>query len=159
MALGNEILLTAIEPQGVDIEGIISGTPKPGTVMQIKASTEPVGGVFTWEVYNQAADGNRSLIAVLLPDALQGKCATDAYVTGSRGFLYMPAAGEQLNMILQDVSGTGDTHAIGERLIVDDGTGTLIATTGTPESEPFILLETLAAPTADGLARCMFTGY
>ena len=62
-------------------------------------------------------------------------------------------------MLLQDVAGTGDSHAIGDRFIVDNGTGKLIATTGTPESEPFILMETVAAPTADALAHVIFTGF
>jgi len=43
--------------------------------------------------------------------------------------------------------------------MVDDGTGKLIATTGTPESEPFVLLETVTDPTADTLAWTMYSGY
>ena len=159
MAQGNEIVVTA-EPRGQFLEGIVSGTPKPGTVMQVAAATEPQSGRFTWEVYNADADGNQRIIAVLLPDALQGKTATDAYVTGSRCFLYCPLPGELLNMLLQDVAGTGDTYAIGDIFIVDDGTGKLIATTGSPEAEPFVLMETISTPlAADALELCMFTGY
>lgn len=158
MTVSNNKILLSAQPMGRFIEGIISGTPKPGTCMQIKASTEPVNGKHTWEVYNRAADGNRYLVAVLLEDSLQGKTVSDAYVSGTQGRLYCPVPGDELNMLLQDVSGTGDSHAIGEQLIIDDGTGTLIATTGTPEAEPFILLETLSALSADALAHCMFTG-
>lgn len=162
MAKGNEIIVSA-EPMGRFLEGIISGTPSPGTVMQVKAATEPVNGRHTWEVYNAAADGNQRLIAVLLPDRLQGKLATDAYADGDRCFLYCPIAGEELNMLVTDVNtGTSDSFAIADILIVDDGTGKLIATTGTPESEPFICLETYADPTStqtDFLLWCMFTGY
>jgi len=160
MAQGNEILISAV-PNGRFLEGLIDGTPKPGTVMQVKAATEPVSGRHTWEVYNRDADGDRPQgpIAVLLPDQLQGKLATDAYVTGTRGFLYAPIAGDEVNMLLADVAGTGDDHAIGELLIVDDGTGLLIATTGTPESEPFVVMETITDPTTDTLVHCMFTGY
>jgi len=158
MAKGSKIIITS-EPKGVFMEGIVSGTPSPGTVMQIKAATEPVLGKFTWEVANTDADGNQRLVAVLLEDALQGKLATDAYTTGTRCFLYCPIPGEELNMLLANIAGTADDHAIGELLIVDDGTGLLIATTGSPESEPFVCLETVTDPTADTLARCMFTGY
>lgn len=162
MALGNEIVVTA-EPRGQFLEGIVSGTPKPGTVMQVVAATEPQSGRFTWQVYNAAADGNQRLIAVLLPDVLQGKIATTAYTTGQRCFLYCPLPGELLNMLYTDTdTGTSDAFAIGDIMIVDDGTGKLIDTTGTPESEPFLCMETWADPTAaaaDVLLLSMFTGY
>ena len=158
MAVGNNILLT-VESQGVRKEGAISGTPKPGTVMQISAAVEPIGGRPQWEVFNPAADGDQRLIAVLLPDKGQGKTATDAYVSASRGFLYCPLPGDELNMLIADVAGTGDTHAIGDLLMVNDGDGLLIKTTGSPESECFIVMETMAALTADTLVHCMFTGY
>lgn len=162
MAKGNEIIVSA-EPMGRFLEGIVSGTPKPGTCMQIKAATEPKGGRFTWEVFNADADGNQRLVAVLLPDALQGKTATDAYADGDRCFLYCPAAGEELNMLVTDVNtGTSDAFAIGDLLIIDDGTGKLIDTTGSPEMESFICLETYADPTStqtDFLLHCMYTGH
>lgn len=159
MAKGNEIIVSPV-PRGVFLEGTISGTPSPGTVMQIKAATEPVGGRFTWEVFNADADGNQRLIAVLLPDWGQGKTATDAYVNNSRGYLYIPQMGEELNMLVANIAGTSDTFAIGQILIVDDGTGLLIKTASTPESEPFICLETRStALTANTLLHCMFTGY
>ena len=80
MARGNEIVLTS--PYGRKMEGIIDGTPKPGTIMQIKAATAAVGGRLTWEVYNRDATGNRPQgpIAVLDIDHLQGRTADDAYV-------------------------------------------------------------------------------
>lgn len=160
MAQGNEIIVTAV-PRGVFLEGIVSGTPKPGTVMQVKAATEPVEGAYTWEVYNPDADGNQRLIAVLLPDQLQGKLATDAYVDGDRCFLYCPIPGEELNMLVAAAgTGTGDSQAIGDLLIVNDGDGLLIATTGSPESEPFMVMETLSDVVAAGtLCHCMYTGH
>lgn len=158
MASGNEIIVSA-NPRGVFLEGIVDGTPKPGTIMQIKAATAAVNGRFTWEVFDAGADGDQRLIAVLLPDSLQGKTASDAYVDGDRCFLYVPAPGEELNVLVADISGTGDDWAIGDLLIVDDGTGKLIATTGSPESEPFIGLEAVTDPTADHLLHVMYTGY
>lgn len=159
MAVGNTIIASA-EPKGPFWEGYVNGALKPGTVVQIDVS-EGLGndGWPDWEAFNQAADGSRHAIAVLLEDKLQGKPATSAYVSGDRCFVYFPQRGDMLNMLIGDVGGTGDSHAFGEILIVDDTTGELIATTGTPESECFQLLETLAAPTADILALCLFTGY
>ncbi len=153
---GNDIIVSA-NPEGKFLEGIVSGTPKPGTVMEISGFTM-VGGKFTWRVYQPGTDGKRRLIAVLLENNLEGKTASDAYVTGTRCFLYCPLPGEELNMLLADVAGTGDDHTAGETLIVDTGTGKLIATTGSPESEPFRLLETITDPTSDTLAHCMYTG-
>jgi len=152
------IVLTAA-PTGRFLEGIISGTPKPGTMLQIKAGTEPVNGKHTWEVFNGAADGERTLVAILLEDSLQGKLVTDAFVTGTLGKLYCPIPGDELQVLLENQSGTADSFAISDKLIVDDGTGKFIATTGSPESEPFIVMETLAAITADTLCHCMYTGH
>lgn len=62
-------------------------------------------------------------------------------------------------MLLLNIAGTADDHALGELLMVDNGTGKLIATTGTPECEPFVLLEAVTDPVADTLAWTMFSGY
>ena len=163
---GNEILVSA-EPNGRFLEGIVFGTPKPGTCMLLKAATEPVNGRHTWEVYSSPrlsdAHGDQRLVAVLLPDVLQGKLYSDAYVTGSRCFLYCPIPGEELNMLVKDIdTGTSDTFAIAELLMIERGTGKLLKATGTVESEPFMCLETYADPTStqtDFVLHCMFTGY
>ncbi len=158
MAKGNEIVVTS-NPRGCFKEGLIDGALKPGTLMQLKASTAAVGGRFTWQRYQRGTDGERSLVAVLLPDHLQGKTATQAYVDGDRCFLYCPVAGEEINVLVDDISGTADDVAIGDRFIIDTETGRLIATTGTPESEPFEALEAVVDPTADHLVYCQYTGY
>jgi len=158
MAIGNGIIVSS-EPRGVFMEGIISGTPKPGTCMQISAGVEMIGGRFTWVAYNPDLDGDRRLVCVLLEDRLQGGLATTAYTSGSQGYLYCPAAGEILNMLLADVGGTGDDFAIGDQLMIDDSTGLLIDVTGSMESEPFTCVETVTDPTADHLTACMYTGH
>lgn len=167
MAKGNEIIVTA-EPKGRFTEGIINTgeTPKPGTIMQKDPTQSTVGGRFVYKAYNRDADGDQPAGAfwVLLPDQLQGKLATDAYAAGDRCFLYAPQAGDELNLLLMDVTagtGTGATadHAAGEILIVDDGTGKLIATTGSPETEVALLLETQNDLTADTLAWCEWSGH
>lgn len=158
MSRRNSIIVTA-NPRGVHHEGYINAALKPGHLCQIDVS-EGVGddGRFDWEAYNQT-DGNQRLIAVLCEDHIQGKTMTQAYVSGDRAFLYTPVAGEELNVLVDDITGTGDDHSFGDLLIIDNGTGRLIATTGTPESEPFILLEDITDPTADTLAWVMYTGY
>lgn len=170
MAKGNEIVVTG-EPRGRFLECIVSGTPKPGTVMELKWSvTTPTNGRWTYEpagttansgtTLGMAADGNRLPIAVLLPDRMQGGLATTAYVSGTVGYLYFPLPGDEINMLIKDETGTGDTedYVPGVKLIVDDGTGKLIQSSSTPESEPFICLETVTDVAADTLTWCMFTG-
>lgn len=154
-ARGSTILLKG---QGRIETVIVSGTPKPGTVMEVETFFSS-NGLHKYRVYQPGTDGERRVIAVLLEDDLQGKLITDAYVSGTLGRVYFPLPGDELNMLLGDVSGTGDDHTAGETLIVDTGTGKLIATTGSPESEPFRLMEAITDPTADTLAPCMFTGY
>ena len=156
MSKGNNILL-ACEPKGRFIEGIISGTPKPGTVMQLQATTAPIGGRFTYEVYNPSADNDPREIIVLLEDNLQGFSMTSAYVTGTQGRLYVPLPGEELNMLVADVAGTGDTHTIGDRMGVVHGTGKLAVQSTSANPASFQLLETVAAPVADTLLFCMRT--
>lgn len=154
MARGNGIIVTA-EPRGSFQEGYVASgqTPKPGTVMQVDPTVALKGGRFTYKVYDRAADGDRPLGThwILLHDYLQGKTVSDAYAAGDRCFLYAPQRGDELNVLLADVSGTADAHAAGEELMVDDGTGKLVATTGTPQENVAVLLEAVAAPTADTL--------
>lgn len=163
MAKGNGIIVTA-NPKGTFIEGYITGTPKPGTMVQLDVSEATEGGRYTWEPFSADFDGQRALVAILLPDSLKGKLATDAYVTGDRCFIYCPVPGEHMNILVADVSGTADDYAVGDRLIVDSGTGKFMDSNEVggsfqPESEPFIVMEAITDPTADTLVHCMFTGY
>lgn len=159
MSSHNEIVLSA-DPKGHFIEGIIEGTPKPGTCMMIKAATEPdSGGRLTYVVWNGAADGEQDEVIVLLPDSLQGKTPSDAYVTGTRGYLYIPVAGDELQVLAAD-AGTQNTFAIGDKLMIDDGTGLAIATTGSPEMEPFKVMETVDTDIeANTLIHVRYTGH
>lgn len=162
MSRGNTIVLTA-DPKGNFLEGVIAAgeTPKPGTIMQIDPTVALKGGRHTWKIYNRDADGNRPVgpLAILREDKYQGRVMTDAYAAGDRCFLYCPIAGDELNVLKLDVAGTGDDFALGDLLIVDDGTGKVLLTTGSPESEPFVCLETVIDPTADQLVWVMYTGY
>lgn len=155
MSKGSDIIC-ASEPRGVFLEGIVSGTPKPGTVMEIVAGTSPVGGRFTWRATTRTT-GAVGLIAVLLPDDLQGFTRETAYVSGTRCKLYCPVAGEDLNMLVADVSGTADDVAIGDLFGVETVTGKLKANSS--YAYPcFIALEAITDPAADYLLWTKFTG-
>ena len=156
LSVGSTIILSS-EPRGVFLGGIVSGTPKPGTCMTI-TTAEPVNERHTWEAFNRDADGNRANWGVLLDDFIQGLDNDTAYVDGTHCQIYFPAKGESLLMLVANIAGTGDAFAIGDYMIIDDGTGKLIATTGSPEEEPFQVMETVAALTADTLVHCMYSG-
>lgn len=162
MARGTKIVVSPF-PKGHYVEGIIGAglTPKPGTIMQLQPATALVGGRHTWELYNADADGGRPKgpIIVLTEDAYQGRTSSTAYAAGDRAFGYIPLPGDELNLLVANIAGTADDHTKGEMLIIDDTTGLMIATTGSPETEVAQLLETITDPTADTLSWCQWTGY
>lgn len=173
MAKGNGIIVSA-QPRGVFKEGYIVGTPKPGTcVVRVPGQTapddtgrwnyEPAGTTAASGATGMQADGDNVAVAVLLEDALQGKLMTEAYVTGDRCRIYFPLPGEELNVLFQNNTGTGDDIAIGDPLMIDDGTGKVLLSVSTtsqtaPESEPFTALEVITDPTADQLLWVESTG-
>lgn len=165
---GTQVIVSG-NPQGKFLEGTIVGTPKPGTLMQIKASIEPVNGRHSWEPYgttSNGGDGAPRMVAVLLSDEEQGKTYDDAFVTGTRGRLYVPIPGEELNVRKADISGTGSATEdlnIGERLLIVEGTGKVspvaVGLIASPVSYPFISLETVNDQPAEMGIHVMFTGY
>ena len=164
MARGNCIIVTS-NPRGVFEEGIVksANTFFPGMVVQRDPTVALQGGVWTYKIYDRDADGDQPAGAfwVVLENYLLGQLTTDAtgYVAGSRTFLYSPVAGEELNLLLLNIAGTADDHPLGEILMVDDGTGKLIVTTGSPETEVAQLLEVVTDPTTDTLAWCQWSGH
>lgn len=155
---GSRIIVSA-DPKGQFLEGTISGTPKPGTIMQLQAGTASISGRFTYEVYTPGADGKQRPIYILLADDLQGGLYNTAYVSGDRGFLYCPAAGEDFNLIAADIAGTADDITIGEYFIIQSGTGKLIAFTGTPDMTSFQSNEAVVDPVVDTYVWCTYTGH
>ncbi|MEM2932564.1 MAG: hypothetical protein QXI61_06965, partial [Nitrososphaerota archaeon] len=73
--------------------------------------------------------------------------------------LYCPIPGDELLVLVADVGGTADSYAIGDKLIIANGTGKMKALSGTPESVPFVVMETVPALTGDKLVHVMYTGY
>jgi hypothetical protein len=159
---GQGIIVTA-NPRGKFDEGFVAGTPKPGTVMMIEAAVEPVGGKYSYAVYNRDADGNRpsGAVCVLLPKQDETRTRDTAYADNERCFVYYPLPGDELNMLVTaSGTGTGDSQAIGDLYIAEDATGLLVATTGSPETEMFASKETVSDVVAAGtLVHVEFTGY
>ena len=160
---GSKILITG-EPKGRFFEGPIStsGTPKPGTIMQIKAATAINGnGQFTFTEYAPGGDGQMPIGPYLvLLEKGEGYTYATAYATGEHCHVYCPLPGDELNLLWSAAgTGTGDAVAVGDKAIVDNSTGLLIDTTGTPEDEPFIACEALTDVVATGtLVHCMRCG-
>lgn len=152
---GSEIISSS-PPKGQFLEGIVSGTPKPGVIMELKAGVAPVNGRYTYQAFS-GSSGAKTPVIVLIEDKLQGKLATDAYVDGTRCFMYCPINGEELNMLFANIAGTGDAFAIGDVMMTQTATGKLIADSS-GASKPFKCMETVAALTVDTLVHCMFTG-
>lgn len=162
MARGSRIIVSA-DPKGKFTEGVLATGEKPGTIMQIDPTVALAGGRHTFKVYDRAADGDQPAGAfwVLTEhlQALQGKTALDAYTAGDRGSLYAPQDGEELNLLFGNAAGTADDVALGDIMMVDDGTGKIITTTGTPETEVAVALEAIVDPVADQLLWVQWSGH
>lgn len=161
---GNRIVVSP-SAQGHYGEGIVGAglTFYPGTIVQKDFTVPLQGGRNTYKYYTgiASADGNRPVGAytLVIENQYLGKTAIDSYAAGSRFMYYQPQEGDELNVLLKDTAGTGDVHNIGEVLMVNNGTGKFIITTGSPQTNPAVLKEQIAAPTADTLAWVEWTGY
>lgn len=162
MARGNNIIVTS-PSRGIHTEGKVAAgeTHYPGMIVQVDPTVALEGGRHTFKIFDRGADGDQPIGAfwVVDMDGKQGRTNADSYAAGERARYYSPVAGEELNLLLLNISGTGDDHTKGEILMVDDGTGKLIATTGSPETEVAVLLETVTDPTTDTLAWCQWSGH
>lgn len=136
---GTEIIVSS-DPKGVFGECIISGTPKPGVLMEMTTAAL-ISGRPTMQVA-QRASGAKGPVCILLPDRLQGQLHSTAYVTGARGFVYWPVAGEDLNLLLGDVAGTGcvEDTAVADLFGVETLTGKILANSAFG-SAPFQAME------------------
>lgn len=159
MAKGNNIVVSA-NPRGCFLEGVLTAVAaSPGIVMEFTTAAM-IGGRPTWQCFQRGTDGQNALLAILREDNEQGIPATSAYAASAHCFLYVPQCGEEINILVADVAGTGDIHTIGDYMIYTSGSGKFKTTTGSPNVEPFRLLETTAALTADTLiwAMCVQNG-
>jgi hypothetical protein len=152
---GNKIVLSD-KPRGVQMECTLNGALKPGTLVQIDTSAGmDDNGRVTVEPVDITADGDSFTVAVLDAMFEWGQLATEAYADGAPGRIYFPVFGERLNVLLADVSGTGDAHTFGAKYGVEDGTGKLLVNSSF-DYLPFQILEDLSALTADALGHMLF---
>lgn len=139
MARGTRIVV-GTPPRGVFEECTVSGTPKPGTIMEMVPGVAPIGGRFKYRASSVTA-GTARMIVILCEDRLQGKTFNDAYVDGSRGFLYFPLPGEDINLLMSAQAGTGSADAFR----IGDLIGISAAGLGNPNASyaatPFVVQE------------------
>jgi hypothetical protein len=151
--MARQTIVVSGDPKGHFVEGVLTtgATPKPGTCVSLISAG-------TYSLYT-GVDGEQGPIVVLCEDWGQGKTPTSAYADSDRFLGYTPVAGDELQMLFGNATGTGDDVAIGDKLIIDGSTGKVIPTTGSPESEPFVALEAIVDPVADQLILCRYTGH
>ena len=162
MAKGNDIVVNGMFGKGryTPYYNGTGGDLYPGTICQVDTSVALRAGVNTVVVYDRDADGDHPKGDLILVthemQKMVGKLATDAIGTGEIFQGYSPQAGDDVNLLLADAN-TGTTQediAAGTILMVDDGTGKLIATTGSPEEEVAVTMEAQNNMSAAALTWC-----
>jgi hypothetical protein len=152
---GQQIVISAI-PQGKFLEGTITDTSYPGMAMEVVPATTPIGGRFSYRHASRAA-GTKGPVFILLEDDNQGGISTQQYQAGKRCRLYAPVMGEDLNLCLGEVSGTGTQHVTqGDLLEVDTDGRWMENSSGA--SAPFQVNETLTNQTFGSLVWCTYLG-
>jgi len=155
-ARGQKILINP-EPKGVIKDGIILGNLKPGICLEIETPFYQ-GNRHRYQPADPQVNAQVPII-ILLESKLRGYDIDTAHVSGELGQVYYALPGDELNLLLADVAGTGDTHTALNMYGIQGATGKLIVESGTFESTPFQLLQSQSALTADVLAPFMVTGY
>lgn len=149
-------------PQGRFMEGIIDDTSKPGTWMELVPGSAEVSGRLHYRHYAPGADGSPREVIILLEDPGQGAIYSAAYVAGTRCFLYSPLAGDEMNVLTADATGTGSLNAfnVGDRLTGKNTTGTFIKELTATDSAPFVVNEdiTQSEPDTGTWVFCRCTG-
>lgn len=166
---GTRIIVSS-DPAGRMTEGIVAAgeTHYPGQCVQVDPTVALVSGRHTYKIYDRTNDGDRPAGAFwVCTDELmrmEGKAITnattfDSYGAGTHASYYAPAAGDEVNLLFKNVAGTADDVALGNVMIVDDATGKVIVTTGSPQTEVAVALEAITDPTADTLLWCQWSGH
>jgi hypothetical protein len=162
VAKGNDIVVNGMFGKGryTSFFNGTGGDLYPGSIVQIDPTVALRGGQHTVVFYNRDADGDQPKgDLILVTHEMQktiGKLATDAIPSGEMFQGYSPLPGDDVNLLLADAN-TGTTTediAADTMLMVDDGTGKLVATTGSPEQEVAVTLEATNNMAAAALTWC-----
>src|SRR5207248_4401613 len=113
-------------------------------------------GHFTWKAAATGTDGKAAQIAVLEEDMLQGFTIGVAGVAGTLRKLYFPRRGEDINCLVGEVAGTGNTYAIGDRLILDAEDGLLVPESGSPQATIAVCCEVVTQVAGSNLTWVKF---
>ena len=146
----------AVPPGGVFLSGIAGDTSVPGTVMGVQAATAMIGTLFTFAAQSVATAGNQVISCILLAQDEFGQLTGVNSVVGTAIRMYVPRAGEDINVLCAESSGTGNQYNIGDRLILNTVGGWLIEATGSPQEVPYNCMETIHI-TGQGLVWCRRT--
>jgi hypothetical protein len=150
---GNKILVCP-EPHGSFEWGYLAGAYLPGVVLERDPTVALKAGKHTYKVYSPGADGKnpKGGYWVLLENEYLAQPATVAYASGDFAKMYSPRMGEELNLLVANLAGTADDHALGEQTMLQNASGKLVVTAGTPQNEVAQVLEAITDPVADTLA-------
>lgn len=162
MAAKGSCVVVSANPQGKFVEGTLKAgiTPKPGTALQIDADASQLQGRDVWELFDASTyDGAQPIgpVIILRENYLLGKTMDDAYAAEDRAFGYIPEPGDELNLRLADAAGTVDI-AYGTGLIIDDGTGLFVETTGSPEYLAALTRSAYEGDTGEQMTHCVWSG-
>jgi len=151
-------VIVITSPYGRKVEGIINDTSKPGTIMQIDTSvTTLTGGEWTYKAAAPGTDGLKIVCLVLMEDKGQGKTIDDAYVAGKKCEMWSPNPGDELNVRVGEVAGTGNSYTVNDRLIIDAEDGILVPFAATPQDTMFQAMETVTQVAGSSLLWCRKT--
>ncbi len=166
MARGNDILCNGEFGKGryQPLFNGSGGSLYPGTIVQIDPTVALKGNVATAIVFSRDADGDHSKGALFVVthemQKMVGKLATDSIPSGEMFQGYAPINGDEINLLVADAN-TGTTQediAVGTLMMVDTGTGLLVATTGSPETEVAYTQEACNDMSAARLVWCSWSG-
>lgn len=153
MARGNTIRVSTV-PYGSFMEGTISTASFPGTLMEIIPNTAFTNDRPSFRPRSQVA-GAAGQTWVLLDDPYQGFLPGTAYTAGTRGFLYNPLSGEEINVLVANGPGTNNPVTQGDLFAVLSNGKLYHVSVGGATSIPFQSMETLPALSADTLVWCV----
>lgn len=152
--LGKTILLTT-DPQGTFSEGTISTASYPGTHMEIVPNTPFTNARPSYRPRSQVA-GAAGPIIILLDDDFQGFPATTAYVAGTRGRLYQPLNGDEMNVLVADGPGTSYPITQGDFFSILANGMLYHVAVGGATSIPWQAMESIAALAVNTLCWCQY---